>query len=226
MAGSVVEEGTEPGAGRTGRPRDRAIDDAVLAVAVRRLAEDGYARLSIEAVAAEAGVSKPAVYRRYRSKADLATAAVAALAATEPDPDTGSTYADLVAFLQTFQRSYLRPNGPALLGTVLAEEHHTPELLACFRERLVRPRRARLRALLVRGQARGEVRADADLDAAVNAMVGALYARHLTGQGVPRTWPGRTVDLVWPALATPADSTDLTDPAPPRTGGPEREATS
>lgn len=188
--------------GRTGRPRDEGIDDAVLAAAQRRLAEDGYARLSMEAVAAEAGVSKPAVYRRYRSKADLATAAVAALAATEQDPDTGSTYDDLVAFLRTFQRSYLRPNGPALLGTVLAEEHHTPELLAGFRERLVAPRRARLRALLERGQARGEVRADADLDAAVNAMVGALYARYLTGDGVPRTWPRRTVDLVWPALAT------------------------
>lgn len=214
MAAVGVVEGRGPGAGRTGRPRDRGIDDAVLAVAVRRLAEDGYARLSIEAVAAEAGVSKPAVYRRYRSKADLATAAVAALAAAEPEPDTGSTYEDLVAFLRTFQRSFLRPNGPSLLGTVLAEEHHTPELLACFRDRLVRPRRSRLRALLVRGQARGEVRVDADLDAAVNAMVGALYARYLTGQGVPRTWPRRTVDLVWPALAaamTGADTDTETD---------------
>lgn len=194
-------------AGRTddrrapGRPRDPRVDEAILGAALDALAVDGYAGMSIEGVAAAAGVAKPTVYRRYPSKADLATAALATLAAAEPEPDTGSTRDDLVAALATFQRNHLRPNGPALLGTVLAEEHRTPELLAMFRQRLLRPRRARLRALLARGQDRGEVRADADLDAAVNALVGAVYARHLTGEGVPADWSARTVALVWPGLA-------------------------
>ena len=184
-----------------GRPRDPHVDEAILAAALEALAADGYAGTSIEGVAAAAGVTKPTVYRRFPSKADLATAALATLAAAEPEPDTGSARHDLQAALAAFQRSHLRPNGPALLGTVLAEEHRTPELLAMFRQRLLRPRRARLRAVLERGQARGEVRADADLDAAVNALVGAVYARHLTGEGVPRDWSERTVALVWPGLA-------------------------
>lgn len=184
-----------------GRPRDPGIDRAVLDAAVELLGRDGFAGMSMAAVAERAGVGKPTVYRRYTSKADLATAAVADLAAAEPEPDTGTARGDAVAFLRTFQRSYLRPNGPALLGTVLAEEHRTPELVARFRDRLVGPRRARLRRLLERGQARGEVAADADLDAAVSTLVGAVYARHLADGGVPADWPERTVALVWPALA-------------------------
>jgi hypothetical protein len=88
----------------------------------------------------------------------------------------------------------------ALLGTVLSEESHTPELAAKWREHLLRPRRAGLRAALERGVVRGEIRADADLDAVVNLLVGSFYARHLTGEGIPSDWPRRVVDTVWSGL--------------------------
>lgn len=183
-----------------GRPRDPAIESAILAAAAARLADDGYARMSIEAVARDAGVTKPTLYRRYPTKAALAVAALARVAAAEPSVDTGSARDDLVGMLGAFRRSLTGTRSLALLGTVLSEEHHTPELAARWREQLLRPRRAGLRAALERGVARGEVRADADIDAAVNLLVGSFYARHLTGEGIPRDWPRRVVDTVWAGL--------------------------
>jgi len=189
---------TDPGSVRPrGRPRDPAIEDAILEAAAARLADDGYARMSMEAVARDAGVTKPTLYRRYPTKIELAVAALARVAAAEPAVDTGSARADLVAMLGSFRRSLTGTRSLALLGTVLSEETHTPELAARWREALLRPRRAGLRAALERGVARGEVRADADLEAVVNLLVGSFYARHLTGEGIPRDWPRRVVDTVW-----------------------------
>lgn len=183
-----------------GRPRDPRTDDAILAAALAQMAARGYAEMSMESVAAAAGVSKPTLYLRFRSKADLATAALSAFRAAEPPPATGRTRTDLVAYLANFRRSLLRPNGMSMIGTVLVEETRTPELIARFRERVVAPRRAGLRAILERGTGKREVRRGADLDAAVNLLVGSFYARYLTGDGVPEEWPERAVAAVWPSL--------------------------
>src|SRR5881394_2608290 len=112
-----------------GRPRSEAIDERVLEAALAIMARDGYARMSIDAVAAEAGVARPTVYLRHASKAELATAALAAYRQRERPDDTGDTRADLNARLRHFRRGVERPNGMGMLGTVLAEETHTPELL-------------------------------------------------------------------------------------------------
>ena len=131
------------------------------------LAERGYARMSVDAVAARAGVSKPTVYLRHPTKADLATAAIASMRAASRPAPTGDVRADLIAHLRLLRAGLERPFGMATLGTVLAEEHETPELLALFRDRLVAPRRRELRAVLAGGRERGELRADANLDIAV-----------------------------------------------------------
>ena len=110
-----------------GRPRDLETERRILEVALRMLREDGYTRMSVDAVALEAGVSKPTIYRRWASKADLATAAVRTLQLAEAAVDTGRSKWDLVQTLENFRRSLLRPNGMSLIGTVLAEEAHTPD---------------------------------------------------------------------------------------------------
>jgi len=115
-----------------------------------------------------------------------------AQAADLPQP-TGCVREDLVAALEDFRVKLLRPNGMALIGTLLVEERHTPELIALFRERIVKPRRAMLRAALEAGRSRGEVRPDADIEAAVNMLVGSLYARYLTGEAIPADWARRVV---------------------------------
>jgi AcrR family transcriptional regulator len=166
------------------------------------MARDGYARMSVDAVAAEAGVSKPTLYLRYPSKAALATAALAHAREWTAPRETGDTRADLIATLRNFRTGVERPFGMALVGTALAEEHHTPELLAQFRDKLVEPRREMLRSILERAQARGELPAGADLETGVSMLVGSYYASYLARSRVPRDWPERAVGLVLGGLCT------------------------
>jgi hypothetical protein len=88
----------------------------------------------------------------------------------------------------------------ATLGTVLAEEHHTPELVASWRERLVKPRRSELRHILRRAKERGELRPDANIEAAVAMLVGSYFARYVEHGRVPRDWPKHEVDTVLAGL--------------------------
>lgn len=184
-----------------GRPRDPGVEEAVLRATLRRMAADGYVRMSVDAIAAEAGVSKPTVYRRWAGKADLATAALALLRAEEPAPTGASARDDLAATLRNFQRSLLRPHGMAMIGTLLAEEAHNPELLALFRDRVVGPRRRMLREALDQAAAGGELRPGADLEAAVAMLVGAFYAAYLAADRVPDDWADRVVATVWDGIA-------------------------
>jgi hypothetical protein len=110
--------------------------------------------------------------------------------------------ADLIAHLRLLRAGLERPHGMATVGTVLAEERDTPELLALFRERLVRPRRRELRAVLEAARDRGELRPDADLDVAVAALVGAFYARYLAGQTPGGRFVSRLVGTVLDGMRT------------------------
>lgn len=188
---------THPAPG-PGRPRDPDIDAAVLAVAQRHLAEHGYEAMSIAAVAEEAGTSRQALYRRFPSKAELATAAIAAMSRAAERPDTDEPFDDLVAELEAFRAGVLRPNGVSLVGTMLLAGAD-PELVASYRARVVAPRRARLRHVLRRGVDLGRLDSDADLDLAVATCTGNLYALQLAGAPVPRDWARRTATLVWRA---------------------------
>lgn len=182
-----------------GRPRNPETDRKILDATLRRLGQDGYARMSIDAIAAEAGVTKPTIYLRFHGKAELARAALAALAASRDRSapiERGDLRADLVAQLRHFQLGVSRPFGVSLVGTVLAEEHETPELLTLYRELVVRPRRAMLWAVLERARNRGDVRPGVDLDQAVNAMIGAYYAHYLAGAAFPNDWAERVVALM------------------------------
>ena len=183
-----------------GRPRSARVDDAILAAARAELAEHGYARMSVDAVAARAGVSKPTVYLRHRTKAELATAAIASMRVQPRPAPTDDVRADLVAHLRLLRSGLERPHGMAMLGTMLAEEHDTPELLALFRERLVAPRRRELRAVLEAARARGELRGGASVDVAVNALVGGLFARYLAGEALGGRFVTTLVDTVLDGL--------------------------
>ncbi len=184
-----------------GRPRDAETEARILQAALRLLAEQGYSRMSLDAVAAESGSSKPTIYRRWNSKAALATAALNTLQLAEPPADTGSTVGDLTRTLENFSRSLLRPNGMSLIGTVLAEEAHTPELLALFRARLVATRRNMLQSILLRAQKRKELRRAVNLDCVVNMLIGAFYARYLATSTVPPDFARELVAIIWPGIA-------------------------
>src|SRR5437899_3474586 len=91
---------TEGERSRMGRPREERIDHAVLAATRELIAEQGVHAFRTDDVADRAGVGKAAIYRRYRSKEELVTAAVAGLVSEITIPDTGSTHADVLALMR------------------------------------------------------------------------------------------------------------------------------
>ena len=186
----------------SGRPRSARIDDAVLQTTLRHLAERGYAGMSINAIAAELGVSKPTIYLRWPSKIDLATAAVTSLHVDQPEAPTGDMRTDLIAHVKRVQ-SVIETVGIGLTGTVLSEQKTNPALIAAFRERAVRPSRQRARRILQAGIRQGVIRSDADVNAAVDMLVGALYAAYIAGDD--RTFDVESVvDTLLAGLATRA----------------------
>ena len=180
-----------------GRPRSPKIDAAVLQAAFRLMAQHGYARASIDAIAAAAGVTKPSIYLRFPGgKEEVATKALARARDRRTVPETGDTRADLIEHLRYFRMGVSRPFGMAMVGTVLAEEHDTPQLLAFFRRHVIEPRRAMLRAVLARARERGELRPDADIEMGAQMLVGAYYAQYLAGVPFREGWDERVVNAV------------------------------
>jgi AcrR family transcriptional regulator len=179
-----------------GRPRDEDTDQRILDAALKLMAQHGYKRMSMDQVAAEAGVTKPTIYRRWKNKEELAVAALAVYRQRALPVDTGETRADLIAQLRHFKTGLERPFGMAMIGTVLAEEHDTPHLLGQFREQIVKPRREALRRILERARLNGELRADADLNLVTNLLIGAYYAQYLAGLPFARNWADHVVDEV------------------------------
>jgi AcrR family transcriptional regulator len=168
----------------------------VLEEARRALAAVGYDALSVSAVAGAAGTTRQAVSRRWRSKADLATAAIASMSAAADRPATDDPFADLVEELEAFRRGITRPDGLSMIGTMLLTSAD-PALVTLFRERIVAPRRRRILAILRRARERGMLADDADLRIAVSAFTGSWYALALAGQAPPRDWAVRVAALVW-----------------------------
>lgn len=188
-------------ASNAGRPRDPDVDVAILEAALRLLDEVGYQEMSIAAIASTAGVGRPTVYRRYRSKADLVVAAILRTTdAPEPDQPADARRA-LRELLDAARGAIASPGGMAALGSLLAEQRRDPELLAAFRVRIFEPRREVVHEILSRGVATGDVARDADREAIDSLLFGALLARAILGEPVDPAWIERVVDQAWRGIA-------------------------
>ena len=156
--------------------------DSVIAATERILGLDGYARLTMERVAAESGVAKTTLYRRWPTKAALCMELYLEIAGRELDiPDTGDLASDLQYIADSVVRLQTRTvAGPAFLG-LLAEAQINPEsggaLLAEFAER----RRVVTREVLKRAMKRGELRHDVDIELVIDALGGAVTFRLMQG---------------------------------------------
>jgi AcrR family transcriptional regulator len=175
---------------------DPEADRLILQTAKRLLREQGYERMTMDGVAREAGVARTTLYRRYRDKPDLVSAAIDGLRDPSKRPNSGDARLDLIAHLENVRRNH----GMSLAGTLLMEEPYNPRLLELFRERMVLPRRQIIRETLEQGIERGQIRSDIDIDRVLDLLLGALFAAVFAGGRPGPGWPEQIIDALWPAL--------------------------
>lgn len=169
-----------------GRPRSPQADRAIFDATRRLLDEVGYQRLTIEGVAAEAGVAKTTIYRRYPHKAQLVLAEMSQAAQDAPEelPDTGTFRGDLLAVAHRV-REEICPSAPSSVSAALLTEALTdPE----FAERVRAFADVRFdqgRPLYDRAIARGELRPDADWRVVSEMLVGWIFHASVASRREP-----------------------------------------
>jgi AcrR family transcriptional regulator len=179
-----------------GRPRDERATQAITEAALRQLAEHGYGGLSMDSIAGEAGVARATVYRRFRDKADLITAAIAANGGGQfPADPSDDPRRDLVTYLEEFDERF-GENCVEVIGTLLGSRQEQGAL-ALHRQRVIAPRTAYARGLLARAQELGQLAADVDVDLAIEMLAGSVFARRVSGTPSAPDWARRAVAMIW-----------------------------
>jgi AcrR family transcriptional regulator len=170
---------------RPDRRSERA-RQAILNAADDLLVEVGYAGVTIEGIAARAGVGKQTIYRWWSSKADVLMDNFSADARSELAlPDLGSVRADLVTYLRQLAAFLTEAPAGAVLIALIGQAQHDRSMATAFRGSQLAEHRERERTLLVRAIERGELPADLDVDTALAELVGPVYYRVLvTGEPV------------------------------------------
>lgn len=166
--------------------RSHRARSAILAATTELIGEVPYAKLTIEAIAARAGVGKQTIYRWWPSKG-----AVVFEAMLESDsgpegltlPDTGDIATDLRALLYGAIAALTDPRGEAFLRAMSVEIQQDAELAATYRERLLLPQRAAVATRLTAAIAAGELRPDIDIEVAIDLLLGPLQTRWSLGLG-------------------------------------------
>jgi AcrR family transcriptional regulator len=179
---------------------------AILAAARDLLAETGYADLTIEAIAARAGVGKQTIYRWWPGKGGVILDALADPDARPGDgrlPDTGDIRADLTAVIRATVAEFADPALSASTRALTIETLRDSALAVQVRDRILRPQLDAVRDRLRAGQAAGQIRAGIDLDLAVELLFGPMYHRWLLNTG-PLTddYADGIVDLTLTAIGT------------------------
>jgi AcrR family transcriptional regulator len=165
----------------TGRKRSPAAYGAILETTHKLLEEIGFEKLTIEGVAARAGVGKATIYRWWPSKGALVveaflTAVAPATAFTLGD----SASKDIRAQSRRLARAYNGKTGK-IVREMIGSGQFDPETMRLFDEGYLKPRRAAAKQVLQRGIAQGEFRHDIDLDAVVDALYSPIFYRLLVG---------------------------------------------
>jgi AcrR family transcriptional regulator len=193
------------GEGRNvGRPRDPGVEHAVLTATRRALAIDGYARMTMAGIAREAGVTKPTIYLRWRTKHDLviATLEYTLRLSEEREPELGPgtmpTRDVLIRALIRYAPS--SDLAQMLLGHIVAESTHQPELFEIVRKHSAWPRHEGVLAALRTAVRAGELPVDTDLDTVADMLLGAYQTHYLRTGEVGPELAAQLVDTLLPTL--------------------------
>jgi AcrR family transcriptional regulator len=154
------------------------VTEAITSAFFEELADVGYGRLSIDAVARRAGVGKAAIYRRWKSKLEITVSLIAEVAVEAIDvPDTGTLLGDVREYLNRGQEALTHRLASKIIPDLLAEGTRNPDLTSALLETVRDPRRAKAAQLVQRAITRGELAADTDIGLCLDFLAGPLYWR-------------------------------------------------
>lgn len=166
-----------------GRPRSEQARSAILRSTLKLLAKKGFSELTIESVAAHAGVGKATVYRWWPDKAALTADAFASNTTSKLHfPDTGSVQKDMSLQMRQLVKVFRSRRG-RIVSAMLGAGQSDRNLIAAFRERFLKPRRQEAYATLRRAIQRGQLRKDVDMDLLLDSLYGPIYMRFLIQHG-------------------------------------------
>ncbi|MEO5321402.1 TetR/AcrR family transcriptional regulator [Arthrobacter sp. CC3] len=192
--------GQQAGSGHSGR---RARSEQKILDATRQLlGEEGFGSLTVEGVAARAGVAKTTIYRRYRSRNDLALAVLLDMVGdVSTRPYVGDAATELAKLVdRTVELMCTSVMGRIMKGLV-SEVAADPELAQVYRERVVSHRLADVSALVEHGIARGELRAGLDAEVVTDLLLGPIYYRFfLSGAPMDSGFGKRLVATLLPSF--------------------------
>jgi AcrR family transcriptional regulator len=196
----VLQEAGPTRSSRGGRPRDPSRDGVIRAAILRLLAEVGYSALTMDAVAAEAGVGKATIYRRWRTKHDLVVDTLSDTnRAIAIPPDTGSVESDVRALMDLVVTTVQSPAGAAIRSLLPAMQYQ-PALVEAFRKGPLAVWRSAFAAMWARAEARGEVRPGMDRSVTAEAISALIVQRWLlTGEPLDAAY----VDEVFETVVLP-----------------------
>lgn len=169
--------------GEIGRPRDQIAHQMILKTALRLVTKRGFRGVSMNEIAAEAGVGKMTLYRHWSNKADLVMDSLLVLIGNETAfPESESAIHSLRKQLD-LQLGFFRSPRGNLIRSLVAEAQSDPALAAAFRDRWLSPRREGVRQMMQAAVEEGSLRSGLDIEAATDLLYGALYYRLLLGSG-------------------------------------------
>jgi AcrR family transcriptional regulator len=205
----TTASGPEQELRKPGRPRSAQAHKAILDATLKLLAEEGFQGLSIEEVAAKAGVGKTTIYRRWSSKEELVIDAIHSVQVNLSMVDTSNFRNDLVTLFKTaYQSMIARPLLEQLIVKIIGEYQTNPEIFQVFITQLLVPRFQQFRHMVEQAQARNEIRRDIDWTLVIELVSGSLYFHWIiTRFLVPSSssadeWVEQMIDVVMQGIAT------------------------
>ena len=196
---------TKGGAFKGGRPRSAQAQQAILDATLTFLATEGFEAMSIEAIAAAAGVGKQTIYRWWVSKEALVIDAIKSLQQTHnPVVETGSLREDFLVMARNAFQTLSEPDARGFVLNVLSMMTTHPHIYQAFYDQALAPRFGQLAQMIRRAQARGEVRQDLDAYEIIGLLAGPFWSHLLfNARNTPAApdLPERLVDAILQGIA-------------------------
>lgn len=195
----------ELGGSKGGRPRSVQSQQAILDATLTLLATEGFEAMSIEAIAARAGVGKKTIYRWWTSKEALVIDAIKSLQqAKSPVIDTGSLREDLIVMFRNAFQTWSMPYARGLVVKLLGVMTTHPGVYQAFNDQIIAPRFQQLTHMIQRAQAQGEVRQDLDANEIIGLLVGPAWYHlflNASSTSLASDLPERLIDAVLQGIA-------------------------